>query len=69
MNYNGKRAQKHVLRRPREKELKIISKNPYIKKKNLFYYLNTKLLERMSIELNENIDEYSTNLQHRFIQK
>lgn len=32
MNYNGKRAQKHVLRRPREKELKIISKNPYIKK-------------------------------------
>lgn len=33
MNYNGKRAQKHVLRRPREKELKIISKNPYIKKK------------------------------------
>lgn len=52
-----------------EKELKIISKNPYIKKKNLFYYLNTKLLERMSIELNENIDEYSTNLQHRFIQK
>ena len=35
MNYNGKRAQKHVLRRPREKELKIISKNPYIKKKSL----------------------------------